>query len=56
MGRLISTLLTGEAGMALELKKAGLCKLTVQEADLRPMRLPSLAAADAQATGAVGKE
>jgi len=29
MSRLISTLLTGEDGMAMELKKAGFCKLTI---------------------------
>jgi phosphohistidine phosphatase len=29
MSRLISTLLTGREGMALELKKAGFCKLTI---------------------------
>jgi phosphohistidine phosphatase len=29
MSRLISTLLTGEDGMEMELKKAGICKLTV---------------------------
>jgi hypothetical protein len=31
MSRLISTLLTGEDGMAMELKKAGFCKLTIQK-------------------------
>ena len=31
LNRLISTLLTGEDGMDMELKKAGLCKLTVEK-------------------------
>jgi phosphohistidine phosphatase len=31
LSRLISTLLTGEEGMALELKKAGVCKLTIEK-------------------------
>ncbi len=31
MSRLISILLTGDDGMALELKKAGFCKLTIQK-------------------------
>ncbi len=31
MSRLISTLLAGRDGMALELKKAGFCKLTIQK-------------------------
>jgi phosphohistidine phosphatase len=31
MTGLISTLLTGEAGMAIELKKAGFCKLTIDK-------------------------
>jgi len=31
MSRLISTLLTGDGGMAMELKKAGFCKLTIQK-------------------------
>jgi phosphohistidine phosphatase len=31
MSRMISTLLTGEDGMALEIKKAGFCKLTIEK-------------------------
>jgi phosphohistidine phosphatase len=31
MSRLISTLLTGEDGMAIEFKKAGFCKLTIEK-------------------------
>ena len=31
MSHLISTLLTGDGGMAMELKKAGFCKLTIQK-------------------------
>jgi len=31
MSRLISTLLTGDGGMALELKKAGFCKLAIEK-------------------------
>jgi phosphohistidine phosphatase len=31
MSELISTLLTGERGMCLELKKAGFCKLTIEK-------------------------
>jgi len=31
MSGLISTLLTGEAGMAIEFKKAGFCKLTIEK-------------------------
>jgi phosphohistidine phosphatase len=31
MGRLVSTLLTGEDGMAIEFKKAGFCKLTIEK-------------------------
>jgi phosphohistidine phosphatase len=31
LSRLISTLLTGEDGMAMELKKAGFCKLTMEK-------------------------
>ena len=31
MGHLISTLLTGEASMAMELKKAGFCRLNIDK-------------------------
>jgi len=31
LSRLISTLLTGEEGMTMELKKAGFCKLTIEK-------------------------